>query len=111
MSRYVQQLPFVLMFLLPELNFSHRLLLFFTQTLDLSYCPKLTSKAVLELIPLEKLQHLNLQGTKVLGSDMIEYLEKSTSNSSLETLNLSAVRKEDSGLIGDACVQAIAVSL
>ena len=87
----------------------------YIQELDFSYCPKFGGTELEKILPASKtLKHLILKGTNVDDESLISYLQQvhlRFGECKLESLDLSAISKEGSHLIGDAAAKAISVSL
>eukprot|EP00980_Cylindrotheca_fusiformis_P004277 scaffold918_cov126-Cylindrotheca_fusiformis.AAC.56 len=79
--------------------------------LDFSYCSHFGGRCLEQLIPCSKnLRQLLLRGTRVHDMALVYYLQevhRKFGGCSLETLDLSAVNKENSFLIGDEAARSI----
>lgn len=84
--------------------------------LDFSYCPQFGRDHLMALVPISgTLRSLLLRGTALRDNDIVEYLDAVTKHlggpSGLENLDLSAIKKEETNLIGDEAVSKISVCL
>jgi hypothetical protein len=86
---------------------------FFLQDLDFSYCSQFDGEHLKKLVPISNtLKHLALKGSKVGDDSLVNYLQQVNSlygPSRLESIDLSAVNKEGSILIGDIALRSISV--
>jgi hypothetical protein len=86
---------------------------FFPKDLDFSYCSQFGGEELEKLVPISNtLKRLALKGSKVGNDSLANYLQQVNSlygRSRLESIDLSAINKAGSVLIGDVALRSISV--